>query len=261
MFELDRKCRRRALASARALPADAKLFVNVFPSADVRPRVPGREPHRDCWARWASGPDRIVLEITEKYAIENYRRLRRGARRASRGIGFEIAVDDVGAGYSGLEKIAHLNPRYLKLDRELVRDIDSSYIRREMTRALKAFADKIGSTDHRRRHRARGRAGGAAWSSASSTARASCSAGPPTAFQAPDPGPSGRERDAKARRLSCSPIRLRAGVPLPQPPRGFQPLPELALGPARRRSVVAPARAARRAGTPWPTRPPSSSWA
>ena len=49
-------------------------------------------------------------------------------------------------GYSGLEKIAHLNPHYLKFDRELIRDIDSSYIRREMTRALKAFADKIGST-------------------------------------------------------------------------------------------------------------------
>jgi len=52
----------------------------------------------------------------------------------------------VGAGYSGLEKIAHLNPRYLKFDRELIRNIDSSYVRREMTRALKAFADQIGST-------------------------------------------------------------------------------------------------------------------
>jgi len=60
--------------------------------------------------------------------------------------GFSIAVDDVGTGYSGLEKIAHLNPRYLKFDRELIHNIDSSYIRREMTRALKAFADRIGST-------------------------------------------------------------------------------------------------------------------
>ncbi len=64
----------------------------------------------------------------------------------SPGSGFAFAVDDVGAGYSGLEKIARLEPRYLKFDRELVRSIDSSYIRREMTRALKAFADRIGST-------------------------------------------------------------------------------------------------------------------
>jgi EAL domain-containing protein (putative c-di-GMP-specific phosphodiesterase class I) len=58
-------------------------------------------------------------------------------------MGFSIAVDDIGAGYSGLEKIAHLNPRYLKFDMQLVRDIDQSYIKREMARALKAFADKM----------------------------------------------------------------------------------------------------------------------
>src|SRR5262249_27174691 len=51
----------------------------------------------------------------------------------------------IGAGYSGLEKVAHLNPQYLKFDMQLVRDIDGSYIRREMARALKAFADKMGS--------------------------------------------------------------------------------------------------------------------
>jgi EAL domain-containing protein (putative c-di-GMP-specific phosphodiesterase class I) len=89
--------------------------------------------------------DRIVLEITESSAIENYGVFAEALGEFTR-LGFQIAVDDVGAGYSGLEKIAHLNPNYLKLDRELIKDIDSSYIRREMTRALKAFADKIGST-------------------------------------------------------------------------------------------------------------------
>jgi EAL domain-containing protein (putative c-di-GMP-specific phosphodiesterase class I) len=39
-----------------------------------------------------------------------------------------------------------LNPKYLKFDMQLVRDIDASYIRREMARALKAFADKMEST-------------------------------------------------------------------------------------------------------------------
>jgi EAL domain-containing protein (putative c-di-GMP-specific phosphodiesterase class I) len=140
VFELDRKCRRRALVSAAALPHGAKLFVNVFPSAMYDPEFQGQalvalaESH-------GLTPDRVVLEITEKSAIENYGVLVELTKH-----GFSIAVDDVGAGYSGLEKIAHLNPRYLKFDRELVRNIDSSYIRREMTRALKAFADRIGST-------------------------------------------------------------------------------------------------------------------
>jgi len=144
VFELDRKCRRRALLSAAGLPRGAKLFVNVFPSAMYDPEFQGAalvaltESH-------GLTPDRVVLEITENAAIENYGVFVEALVELKRH-GFSIAVDDVGAGYSGLEKIAHLEPRYLKFDRELIRNIDSSYIRREMTRALKAFADRIGST-------------------------------------------------------------------------------------------------------------------
>ncbi len=144
VFELDRKCRRRALASAASLPDGAKLFVNVFPSAMYDPEFQGQaliELARDN----GLSPDRVVLEITEKEAIENYE-VFVPALVELKGHGFSIAVDDVGAGSSGLEKIAKLNPRYLKFDRQLVKNIDSSNIRREMTRALKAFADRIGST-------------------------------------------------------------------------------------------------------------------
>jgi EAL domain-containing protein (putative c-di-GMP-specific phosphodiesterase class I) len=144
VFELDRKCRRRALASAATLPGQAKLFVNVFPSAMYDPEFQGTALVRLAEA-YGLTPERVVLEITEKSAIENYDLFAEALAELTR-FGFSIAVDDVGAGYSGLEKIAHLNPRYLKFDRELIRNIDSSYIRREMTRALKAFAERIGST-------------------------------------------------------------------------------------------------------------------
>jgi EAL domain-containing protein (putative c-di-GMP-specific phosphodiesterase class I) len=144
VFELDRKCRRRALLAGRLLPREQKLFVNVLPSAMYDPEFQGESLIRQL-ADLDLTPERIVLEITEKYAIENYTLFANALGEFTK-IGFSIAVDDVGAGYSGLEKIAHLNPQYLKLDRELIRDLDSSYIRREMARALKAFADKIGST-------------------------------------------------------------------------------------------------------------------
>jgi EAL domain-containing protein (putative c-di-GMP-specific phosphodiesterase class I) len=144
VFELDRSCRRRALGSAQALPRDAKLFVNVFPSAMYDPEFQGTALVRLVESHGLR-PDQIVLEITERSAIENYELFAEALAELTRHR-FAIAVDDVGAGYSGLEKIAHLNPRYLKFDRELIRNIDSSYIRREMTRALKAFADRIGSS-------------------------------------------------------------------------------------------------------------------
>ncbi len=144
VFELDRKCRRRALASSAGLPAPAKLFINVFASAMYDPEFRGAELVRLVESEGLR-PDRVVLEITENSAIENYDLFAEALADLTR-LGFAMAVDDVGAGYSGLEKIARLNPRYLKFDRELIRNIDSSYIRREMTRALKAFADRIGST-------------------------------------------------------------------------------------------------------------------
>jgi EAL domain-containing protein (putative c-di-GMP-specific phosphodiesterase class I) len=144
VFELDRKCRRRALASAVTLPRQAKLFVNVFPSAMYDPEFQGQALVRLVESAGLT-PERVILEITEKSAIENYDLFAEALGELTKW-GFAIAVDDVGAGYSGLEKIAHLNPRYLKFDRELIRNMDSSYIRREMTRALKAFADRIGST-------------------------------------------------------------------------------------------------------------------
>jgi EAL domain-containing protein (putative c-di-GMP-specific phosphodiesterase class I)/GGDEF domain-containing protein len=143
-FELDRKCRRRALLAARGLPSGKKLFINVLPSALYDPEFQGDSLVGQL-DQLGLSPDRIVLEITEKYAIENYGVFEEALSEFTK-LGFKIAVDDVGAGYSGLEKIARLNPNYLKLDRELIKDIDSSYIRREMSRALKAFADKIGST-------------------------------------------------------------------------------------------------------------------
>jgi len=143
VFELDRHCRRRALRTARDLPMPHRLFINVVPASMYDPDFQGASLIRLLEGLGLS-PERIVLEVSEQYAIENYTLFVEALQNFTQ-MGFSIAVDDIGAGYSGLEKIAHLNPRYLKFDMQLVRDLDQSYIKREMARALKAFADKMDS--------------------------------------------------------------------------------------------------------------------
>jgi EAL domain-containing protein (putative c-di-GMP-specific phosphodiesterase class I) len=143
VFELDRGCRRRALLASKGLPPGAKLFINVLPSCMYDPEFQGASLIR-LLEGLGLAPERIVLEINEKYAIENYKLFVEALQNLTQ-IGFEIAIDDIGAGYSSFEKIAHLNPRYLKFDMQLVRDIDGSYVRREMARALKDFARKMDS--------------------------------------------------------------------------------------------------------------------
>jgi len=142
-FELDRHCRRQALRTARELPPPHRLFINVVPASMYDPDFQGASLITLLEGLGLS-PARIALEVSERYAIRNYM-LFVEALETFRQLGFSIAVDDIGAGHSGLENIAHLQPRYLKFDMQLVRDIDKNPIKREMARALKTFADKMDS--------------------------------------------------------------------------------------------------------------------
>ena len=82
VFELDRKCRRRALVSASSLPRGRQAVrERRSPRRCTTPSSRARRSWRSP-SRTGSRPDRVVLEITEKRAIENYERVRGGARRA-----------------------------------------------------------------------------------------------------------------------------------------------------------------------------------
>ena len=143
LVELDRLCRRRALLSSGRIPSNAKIFVNTLPATIRDPQFRGKALI-DFLDRAQVSPDRIVLEITEKLVIENYN-LFREAMAYFTDLGMSFAVDDVGAGYSGLESIARLKPNYLKIDIALVRDVHVSLVNREMVKAIIALGNGIGS--------------------------------------------------------------------------------------------------------------------
>ncbi|HUG54274.1 MAG TPA: EAL domain-containing protein [Vicinamibacteria bacterium] len=143
MIELDRLCRHRALLSSGRIPSNAKIFVNTLPATIRDPQFRGKALI-DFLDRAQVSPDRIVIEITEKLIIENYN-LFREAMAYFTDLGMSFAVDDVGAGYSGLEAIARLKPHYLKIDISLVRDVHVSLVNREMVKAIIALGHGIGS--------------------------------------------------------------------------------------------------------------------
>ncbi len=144
MVELDRLCRIRALLSAGRIPSNARLFVNTLPATIRDPFFRGR-PLIDFLDKAQVSPDRIVLEITEKLVIENYA-LFRQAMQYFVDLGMSFAVDDVGAGYSGLELIARLNPHFLKIDMSLVREVHTSVINQAMVKAIVTISRAIGAT-------------------------------------------------------------------------------------------------------------------
>jgi EAL domain-containing protein (putative c-di-GMP-specific phosphodiesterase class I) len=144
LIELDRLCRQRAMLSSGRIPSNARIFVNTLPATIRDPQFRGR-PLIEFLDRAQVAPDRIVIEITEKLVIKNYN-LFRETMAYFTDLGMSFAVDDVGAGYSGLESIARLKPHFLKIDTALVRDVHASRINREMVKAIISLGQGIGST-------------------------------------------------------------------------------------------------------------------
>ena len=135
--ELDRLCRKRALLSSARIPSNAKIFVNTLPATMRDPQFRDKALI-DFLDRAQVAPDRIVIEITEQEVIRNHAMFR-DTMDYFKALGMSFAVDDVGAGYSGLDTIARLRPGYLKIDIGLVRDVHVIPVNRQMVKALIAL--------------------------------------------------------------------------------------------------------------------------
>ncbi len=135
--ELGRAIRARAAAAARELPADALLFLNLHPMDLQDPMLYDREhPLAAC-------ADRVVLEVTERAALDDVHNVRERAARL-RELGYRLAVDDLGAGYAGLATFASLDPEVVKIDMSLVRDIEQSRTKRSLVASLVGVCGDLG---------------------------------------------------------------------------------------------------------------------
>jgi EAL domain-containing protein (putative c-di-GMP-specific phosphodiesterase class I) len=139
--ELDRLCRKRALLSSGRIPSNARIFVNTKPSTMRDPQFRDKALI-DFLDRAQVAPSRIVIEITEQEVIENHAMFR-DTMRYFTDLGMAFAVDDVGAGYSGLDTIEKLRPDYLKIDIGLVREVHASAVKRAMVKAIIALGHGI----------------------------------------------------------------------------------------------------------------------
>jgi EAL domain-containing protein (putative c-di-GMP-specific phosphodiesterase class I) len=128
---------RIALALLGDLPEATFLAINVGPDTIVT---------QDLAALVSASPrpDRIVFELTEHLAIEDYPHLQSIVRQL-RGSGTRLAIDDAGAGFASLSHIVHLAPDLIKLDRQFTAGIDLDPARRALAQALVSFASDTGA--------------------------------------------------------------------------------------------------------------------
>jgi len=133
--ELERACRKQAFVDWAVFGAPGRLFVNTVPATVRDASFLGRGVLDFLGS--AISPRHVTLEITERQVIENYA-MYREAMHAFLELGFTFAIDDLGAGYSGLETVATLGASYLKIDMGLVRDV---HLKRPSQQIIKAIVD------------------------------------------------------------------------------------------------------------------------
>jgi EAL domain-containing protein (putative c-di-GMP-specific phosphodiesterase class I) len=136
-YSFDQACRVKAIETAMAagiMDSNARLSINFLPNAVYSPMACIQLTLRT--ARAEGLPiDRLIFEFTENEQMGSPEHVS-GIIDTYKQIGFSVAIDDFGAGHSGLDRFVRFAPDEVKLDMELVRDIDTDPRRRAIVRAM-----------------------------------------------------------------------------------------------------------------------------
>jgi EAL domain-containing protein (putative c-di-GMP-specific phosphodiesterase class I) len=141
--ELERSCRYQAFQDWDVFGGVGRLFINTVPATVRDPSFMGRGIIDALGPNLS--PRLVTLEITERQVIENLN-LYREAMHTFIEMGFSFAIDDLGAGYSGLETLVNLGASYLKIDMGLVRDVHQKRISQQVVRAIADMGTAVGAT-------------------------------------------------------------------------------------------------------------------
>lgn len=143
LYPLEKIAREQALYQSRNLLQNQKLFINLTPQVIHDPHfTPGHTI--SLLEQYKLNPENIVFEITERSAITDFQAFKEVLNHY-RTQGFNIAIDDAGAGYSSLQAISELEPDYIKVDRSLISGIDQNNVKKNILEAFVMFAKKMNS--------------------------------------------------------------------------------------------------------------------
>ncbi len=133
-YRFDQACRVRAIQLAAELGIQSMVSINFLPNAVYQPELCIRttiETAKQCHFPL----DQILFELTEVEKVKDYAHVR-AITDYYKKLGFKTALDDFGAGYSGLNFLADFQPDFIKLDMALIRNIDQDKGRQAIVRGI-----------------------------------------------------------------------------------------------------------------------------
>ncbi|MBU1330055.1 MAG: EAL and GGDEF domain-containing protein [Gammaproteobacteria bacterium] len=138
LSELELACRKSACKRFSELKLGGKLFLNVSPESLLEANhQPGRT--LQLLQTYGIAPADVVIELTEQSPTHDFSLLDT-ALHHYRAMGFSIALDDLGAGYSSLRLWSELRPDYVKIDRHFIDGIHQDAVKREFVGSILQMA-------------------------------------------------------------------------------------------------------------------------
>ena len=141
--ELEYLSRHEVLQSFYALNGVGKVFLNVSPDVFLSKYSRGGETLKYI-DEIGLTPQQVVIELTENTPSSDYQLLRE-ACYYYRGMGFEIAIDDLGEGFSSLRMWSELRPDYVKIDQHFIQGINHDPLKLQFVRSIQEIANKSGA--------------------------------------------------------------------------------------------------------------------
>ena len=138
LLELESACWQRAYTNFLELGLPGLLFLNTSSYSLTLPDCPLVAALQQVDTHPLQ-PQRVVIEITEQYPVENFAGVVRAADLC-RQQGFSIAIDDLGAGYAGLRLWSELRPDYVKIDSHFLQRIHEDPVKQEFVRSIRDIA-------------------------------------------------------------------------------------------------------------------------
>ena len=138
--ELELLCIRQAMQRFTELSLDGKLFLNFSPSVLLSV---GIQPVLELAKSHGIPPSFIVIELTENHPVAAIQKLPDMVEQL-KNEGFLVAIDDLGAGNSGLKLWSVLRPDFVKLDIYFAAQIDQDSTKRQFVSSLCDLATKLG---------------------------------------------------------------------------------------------------------------------
>ncbi|GAB6043449.1 GGDEF domain-containing protein [Endothiovibrio diazotrophicus] len=141
LAEVELLAREISVEQFRRLSLPERLFLNISPECLLSPGFKGG---RTLAMIRAAGidPSRVVIELTEHQPTHDLELMKRAIEHY-RAMGFTIAIDDLGAGYSGLRLWCDLRPDYVKIDRHFIQGIHDDTAKQAFVRSIRDIARSL----------------------------------------------------------------------------------------------------------------------